>query len=162
MTAFSGNRRGSSRLVFLRAVLLSATGYVVAGLPAAAQTQPDGARVTELDTIYVTSGSARTENSGSSIATESTIGGKLILPLRETPRSVSVLTRQRLDLENITSVTHSSRSDRRFLRFPGWPLPSRQPREAAFQPFRAGCQVSRDDRCVGHGRICAAGCSTIC
>lgn len=77
-------------------------------MPTIAQTQPNDAHVTELDTIQVTSGGAQTENSGSAIATESTIGGKLTLPLRHTPRSVSVITRQRLGDENITSVKQAA------------------------------------------------------
>lgn len=112
------NRRRVGGLAFLRAALLSTTGSLFAAVPAIAQAQPDDARVTELDTIHITpghitpgqdsSGGARTENSGSVIATESTIGGKLTLPLRQTPRSVSVITRKRLDDENITSIKQAA------------------------------------------------------
>ncbi len=49
-----------------------------------------------------------TENSGSYAAENSTIGGKLVLPIKETPRSISVLTRKRLDDENITTVTEAA------------------------------------------------------
>lgn len=96
------------RLLFLSVGLLSASGYLASGVPAGAQAQTADERVTELDTIQVLSEGAQTENSGSSIAEASTIGGKLPLPLRETPRSVSVLTRQRLDDENITSITQAA------------------------------------------------------
>ena len=49
-----------------------------------------------------------TEGSGSYWAEASTIGGKIILPIKETPRSISVLTRKRLDDENITSVREAA------------------------------------------------------
>ncbi|MGQ4274996.1 TonB-dependent siderophore receptor [Terrihabitans sp. B22-R8] len=66
----------------------------------------------ELETIVVhgspASGKgAATENTNSYTAEKSTIGGKLVLPVKDTPRSLSVLTRKRLDDENITSVTEA-------------------------------------------------------
>ncbi|MFA7681028.1 MAG: TonB-dependent receptor [Pigmentiphaga sp.] len=45
-----------------------------------------------------------TENSGTYAAQSSTVGGKLALPLKETPRSVSVLGRQQLDDQNLTTI----------------------------------------------------------
>lgn len=53
-------------------------------------------------------GTVVTEGSGSYSAEASTIGGKLVLALKDTPRSVSVLTRKRLDDENITSIAQAA------------------------------------------------------
>lgn len=53
-------------------------------------------------------GTVVTEGSGSYSAEASTIGGKLVLPLKETPRSISVLTRKRLDDENMTSIAQAA------------------------------------------------------
>ncbi|KWT70069.1 TonB-dependent siderophore receptor [Hyphomicrobium sulfonivorans] len=59
-------------------------------------------------TDNVSPDAAATENSGSYIPAVSTIGGKLALPIKETPRSISVLTRKRLDDENVTSVEEAA------------------------------------------------------
>ncbi len=53
-------------------------------------------------------GTVVTEGSGSYSAEASTIGGKLVLPLKDTPRSISVLTRKRLDDENMTSIAQAA------------------------------------------------------
>lgn len=108
MVQSSRSNRLSNRLLILSVGLLSSACYVVSSGVAVAQVRTSDERSTELDTILVRSGAAQTENSDSAIATDSTIGGKLTLPLRETPRSVSVMTRQRLDDENITSITQAA------------------------------------------------------
>ena len=62
----------------------------------------------QLDEITVRGDRLRTEGSGSIIAEGSTVGGRLDLSLKETPRSVTVLTRQRLEDENITSLSQAA------------------------------------------------------
>ena len=88
--------------------MLSGVGCLVLGSPGMAQTRDANLAETRLETIHVVPGGAATENSGSYIAEKSTIGGKLVLPVQETPRSVSVITRKRLDDENVVSITQAA------------------------------------------------------
>lgn len=69
--------------------------------PASVSTLPPTADMIDPD-------GATTENSGSYFPAVSTIGGKLALPIKETPRSVSVLTRKRLNDENVTTLEEAA------------------------------------------------------
>src|SRR5690606_3885077 len=77
---------------------LLGAGAVVAVGPTLAQ------QVVVLPEVTVTATPEVTENSGTYAAESSTVGGKLVLPLKETPRSVSVLGRRQLDDQNLTTI----------------------------------------------------------
>lgn len=77
-----------------------------ASAPATAEGSSPQRTATELPLVRVTGSGvddAGTEGSGSYAAPRSTIG-KEAIPLRETPQSVSVITRQQLDDQNLTTV----------------------------------------------------------
>lgn len=74
---------------------------------ARAQTTPTTTAGTDnvLPAVTVkSSADATTEGSGSYQAVDATVAGQVPLPLKETPSSVSVLTRQRMDDQNMTTI----------------------------------------------------------
>ncbi|OCC05499.1 hypothetical protein BA190_08815 [Labrys sp. WJW] len=70
---------------------------------------PDG--TIELDPVIVQAGanSATTEGSGAYNAQSVTVAGKIPVPIQEIPNSVSVLTRQRLEDQNLNTVDEALR-----------------------------------------------------
>ncbi|MBN3727873.1 TonB-dependent siderophore receptor [Burkholderia sp. Ac-20379] len=65
---------------------------------------------TALPTVHVKAApDATTEDSGSYLARSATVAGKVPVPLKETPASVSVLTRQRMDDQNLTTIQEALR-----------------------------------------------------
>ncbi|AGT11080.1 TonB-dependent siderophore receptor [Paracoccus aminophilus] len=62
----------------------------------------------QLDTVVI-SADATTDGSTSYAGSEASVAGKLAAPLKETPQSVSVMTKQRLNDQNITTVADAMR-----------------------------------------------------
>ncbi|WGS52776.1 TonB-dependent siderophore receptor [Paraburkholderia sp. D15] len=82
-------------------------------LPSHAQSSAAAAASgSNLPTVSVTSSTdddAGTEGSGSYAARSATVGSKVPLALKETPASISVLTRQRMDDQNMTTIQDALR-----------------------------------------------------
>lgn len=80
--------------------------------PVQAQQAPAGASATAatLPSIAVSAvPDATTEDSGSYVARSATIAGKVPVPLKETPASVSVLTRERMNDQDMTTIQEALR-----------------------------------------------------
>ena len=95
-------RQGAARVG--RAVWLG-RGAMMFGLAAGAASAQTAPETTTLAPVTVRGEEAGvTEGSASYTAPSVTIGGKLPLSLREIPQSVSVITRQRIEDQNMTSL----------------------------------------------------------
>ncbi|WP_253185375.1 TonB-dependent siderophore receptor [Burkholderia plantarii] len=71
---------------------------------------PQGAPATALPTVNVTSeADATTEDSGSYTTRNATIGGRTPVAIKEIPASVSVLTRERMNDQNMTTIQDALR-----------------------------------------------------
>ena len=82
--------------------LLMASGSTLALLTSA------HAQEVALPTITVSPGPADTDGTDSYTTDSSTAGGKVAARIKETPRSISVITRRRLDDENITTIAQAA------------------------------------------------------
>lgn len=74
--------------------------------------RPASSSVAQLSAVIVTGHAiddGTTEGSGSYAASSATIAGKTAVPLQEIPGSVSVLTRQRMDDQNVTTIQQGLR-----------------------------------------------------
>ncbi|NBI45273.1 TonB-dependent siderophore receptor [Burkholderia sp. ISTR5] len=76
-----------------------------------AQQAGSAAQSTALPTVSVSAeADATTEDSGSYASRNATIGGRTPVPIKEIPASVSVLTRQRMDDQNMTTIQDALRN----------------------------------------------------
>ncbi|MDN7890069.1 TonB-dependent siderophore receptor [Burkholderia cepacia] len=71
---------------------------------------PVGGMLPALTVVGTKDADATTEGSGNYAAKWATIGGKVAQSIKETPNSVSVLTRERMDDQNITTIQQALRS----------------------------------------------------
>ncbi|PQV54720.1 TonB-dependent siderophore receptor [Paraburkholderia sp. BL21I4N1] len=78
-------------------------------LPTHAQTAAPGSNLPVVTVTSTADADASTEGSGSYAARSATVGSKVPVAIKETPASVSVLTRQRMDDQNMVTIQQALR-----------------------------------------------------
>jgi outer-membrane receptor for ferric coprogen and ferric-rhodotorulic acid len=102
--------RASPRFALAMTPLAFAALSLTSPWARAQNAQPANDDVLPAVTVSGTSDSdATTEGSGSYAAKKATIGGKVARSIKETPNSVSVLTRQQMDDQNVTTIQEALR-----------------------------------------------------